>query len=235
MNELPIQKLIDLVNFDQEVHNLRIEIKNKHQELESLEQLIDKLEEEFQLTKNKLSDAKQEVARKELEMKELDEAEKKANSRLETAQDPKEYQSFKKEIEYLKAKQHDFEKELLAAWNAVEAVDREYKSKHVVYEEEMKKLQATIASIRDQIDEKQKVVTDSEVKRTEMVQGIPEEWLEKYGRMQSRVSNPVVPVINDACGGCFFKVLAQDMARLTKRALLQCKNCYRFLYLESAK
>jgi predicted nucleic acid-binding Zn-ribbon protein len=234
MTELPFQKLLELVNFDQHVHKTRIETKNLHTEIGQLEVQVDKHNEQLQVFKNKWQEAKHEVALKELEMKELDEAEKKASNRLDNLQDPKEYQSIKKEIEYLKTKQHEYEQVLLTAWNGVETAEREYKNKHLSYDEEIKKLQTTLAEKRTQMEEKQKMLNEAESQRVAKIQNIPPEWLEKYERMQSRVPNPVVPAINDSCSACNVRLLAQDIIQLRNRALLQCKNCYRFLYLESA-
>jgi hypothetical protein len=234
MSNLAFQKLLELVNFDQKVHKTRVEIEGLNEEVESLQKQVDRLNERLQLVKNEWEDARQAVSLKELEMKSLDESEKKAHKKLDSVQDQKEYQSIKKEIEHLKEKQHGFEQILLAAWNTVETAEREYKSKQEVHDAEQKKLEDEIAQKRAKVEELQETVIDSESERTKLVVDIPHEWLETYERMQSRVSNPVVPVVNNACGACNFTISAVDMMQLRNRALLQCKHCYRFLYLESA-
>lgn len=62
-------------------------------------------------------------------------------------------------------------------------------------------------------------------------QAVPAEWLEKYATMRARVTDPVVPVINGDCSACFYQVSTQDMQQLRHRKLLQCKDCFRLLYL----
>lgn len=71
--------------------------------------------------------------------------------------------------------------------------------------------------------------------RKPLEKGVPEEWLERYAMMRSRVSDPVVPVKDGLCSACFHQILAQDMILLRRNKLLQCKECYRFLYLESGQ
>src|SRR5690606_4902221 len=66
--------------------------------------------------------------------------------------------------------------------------------------------------------------------RDEKSIGIPEEWLEKYGEMGQRVTDPVVPIEQQSCGGCYQQLIAQDIIRAKRGALMQCKKCFRLLY-----
>lgn len=65
--------------------------------------------------------------------------------------------------------------------------------------------------------------------------GLPEEWLEKYAIMRARINDPVVPVFDGNCSACFYKISVQDMQFLKHRKLIQCKDCFRLLYLEGAQ
>jgi uncharacterized coiled-coil DUF342 family protein len=81
MSNLAFQKLLELVNFDQKVHKTRVEIEGLNEEVESLQKQVDRLDEHLQMVKNEWEDARQAVSLKELEMKSLDEAEKKAQKK----------------------------------------------------------------------------------------------------------------------------------------------------------
>ena len=50
--------------------------------------------------------------------------------------------------------------------------------------------------------------------------------------MRERVSDPVVPILQGGCSACFYKTPEQDLILLKRNKLLQCKNCYRFLFFE---
>ena len=49
--------------------------------------------------------------------------------------------------------------------------------------------------------------------------------------MQSRVTDPVVPVQQGSCSACFYDITEQRLVALRRHALLQCEGCYRFLYM----
>ena len=58
---------------------------------------------------------------------------------------------------------------------------------------------------------------------------------EKYAVMRAKVTDPVVPVIDGSCSACFYKISPQDMQLLARRKLVQCKDCFRLLYLVEAQ
>ena len=234
MEQFPFQKFIDLVTLDQQAHQQLREIQTSEQEVQQLQQARQTLTQQLQMIKNQRTAARKEVDAKEFEIKSLDEAEKTTQHKIDTLQNPKEYWALKKEIEHLKTKQHNFEQDLLAAWHAAEIAERELKTKQAIYDTKVQELQLSMDTKRKTIEERKTTIKTLTEQRQEKMQGIPEEWLEKYARMQTRIANPVVPVINDSCSACFYKVSAQDLISLRRRALLQCKQCYRFLYLESA-
>jgi predicted nucleic acid-binding Zn-ribbon protein len=45
------------------------------------------------------------------------------------------------------------------------------------------------------------------------------------------VADPIVPVFDGSCSACFYAMTGQDMQELYKNKLLQCRGCYRFVYL----
>ena len=61
-------------------------------------------------------------------------------------------------------------------------------------------------------------------------EGVPEEWLEKYEVMKGRVPDPAVPIMNGTCSACFYTLSPEDSLSLGRKALLQCKSCFRFIY-----
>jgi predicted nucleic acid-binding Zn-ribbon protein len=147
-------------------------------------------------------------------MKTLDQQESEKKKRLETVANHKEYQSIKTEIDQLKKEQHELEDGLMSAWNQLETVKKEYESALKAYEEQQTK-------VHNQLEENNKKIAD--LKR--QVDG---------SIMRAKVSDPVVPVVEGNCTACFYKVSAQDMQFLKRRKLVQCKDCYRLLYLPEA-
>ena len=62
-------------------------------------------------------------------------------------------------------------------------------------------------------------------------EGIPEEWIEKYERMRNSVPDPVASIEDQVCKACFYTATNQEIELLKRKKLLQCKGCYRFLYI----
>lgn len=232
MNELPLVRLIELVAFDQQVLAQEREVQQSDALLKDIEIKLKQLHEELDNTKNAWLKARRMVDEKELEMKALDDREKEAQRKLDVLQNPKEYAPLKKEIDQLKEQQHAFEQILIQTWQEAEAAERAYKSQQGTHEQKIQELNAELATKQKEREEKISQIAEFKKTRHEKEQGLPVEWLEKYAMMQSRVPNPVVPVINGTCSGCFYVVSPQDIMALRRRKLLQCKECYRFLYLE---
>src|SRR5436190_11324900 len=174
---------------------------------------------------------KKNVDLQELEMKVLDEKEREKKKLFDTLSDYKEYQAVKNEIEAIQRLQVNQEKVVLDAWNQLENVQallekRKKESINIVQQldEELSKV----------IQEKEMFtgeLSDIKNQREAKIIGIPEEWLEKYNVMGQRIHNPVVAIEHQSCSGCYQQLIAQDLIRARHGALLQCKKCFRLLYL----
>lgn len=235
MTQTPFEKFIALVEVDQKINSLNNQIAAHRKKIadlgqESQSHLLshEKIKEKYELTRK-------EVDAKELEMKILDQQESEKKVKLDQVANHREYQSIKAEIDLLKKSQHDLEESLISIWNQLENTKKEldasaiaHQQQDVQIKQQIEQNETQINQITDQIDELLKV-------RVELDQNMPVEWLEKYSIMRARVSDPVVPVLDGSCSACFYKVSAQDMQDLKRRKLVQCKDCYRLLYLQEAQ
>lgn len=233
MNETPFRIFIDLINVDQRIETAEKEIKRFEQELVSVQEQERKAEDDLASIRRALYDAQKAVDEQELEMKDLDAQEREKRNRLETISNHKEYQSLKAEVDALKKKQHLLEDSLLQAWHRVDAKKKEFESKNQEVATDLEKLRTITARVAEQTTQLRHQIDALNLERTQKEPGVPGEWLEKYALMRSRVSDPVVPVVHGSCSACFYKVLEQDLLQLKRNKLLQCKDCYRFLYIES--
>lgn len=233
MNESPFLKFIDLINVDQliEAHNKNI--KRLEQENLLMQEKEQKAAQELAALQRALYDAQKAVDMQELDMKELDAQEREKKQRLDLISNHKEYQSLKAEIDQLKKKQHVLEESLLKAWHYLEIKKKEFEIKYQEVETDMQLVRDTMLKTAEQSTQLSKQVDELTIERAQKEFGVPAEWLEKYALMRSQVSDPVVPVVQGACSACFYKVLEQDLVQLRRNKLLQCKDCYRFLYIES--
>ncbi len=234
MNDHAFSALINLVQFDQETYQIKKNIIALQKEVQEFSEQEHALLDQLEAVKKQVHDWRKKVDEQELEMKTLDEKEKDAAKRLDNAATQKEYKALKSEVDHLKKMQHDLEQEVMFAWNKLETAEKELKEKQASIEEQLVKIRADISERTNKIIELEKDATVRMEQRPDKEKSVPDEWKEKYAAMGSRVPNPVVPVLNGACSACFYIITNQDMLRLKRGALLQCKGCFRFLYAPEA-
>lgn len=228
----PFQRFLDLIEIDQQIEAQRKKIEAVEKEIAKLQSKNQNLVDDRARKEQQLIAAKKEVDAQEFEMKTLDEAEKKVKARLDLISNPKEYYSLKSEIDALKKKQHTLEEGLLQAWHVFEVRTKEFQDTQNQTQAQQEIIEQELALMAKNIAESLNTIESLTSKRVEIERDVPQEWLEKYILMRARVSDPVVPVLNGSCSACFYKIPEQDMVLLRRKKLVQCKDCYRLLYLQ---
>ena len=234
MNEQAFRALIELVQFDQATHAIKINIEKINHELNALRNDEQTLQQELDAHKKAFVDARKLVDEKELLAKELDEKETQAKQRLDTAASHREYEALKSEVTQLQAAQHELESDIIDAWDQLDAAEKSHKEMQKKFDVGRTDIHTAIATLQERIETLKSELSGRSAEHDQKATQVPAEWLEKYGSMGSHVSDPVVPIIGDACSGCFYQLVNQDLLRLRRGALLQCKGCFRFLYDQQA-
>lgn len=225
-------KFIELINFDQSLQATHKKKDEAESQATFIEAELAKVTTQQAGAQKKVHDLKKEVDAKELEMKVLDIQLQTAQERLSVAHNQTEYQALKNEIAKVKQKQHDFESTLLAVWNDFEIAQKELVSLEKSIQEKQQELQDSLAIKQAIIKEQEAILAAADKQREAKLVAVPEEWLEKYNRMKHAVTNPVVKAEKGSCTACFYQLPRQDMLDLQDNNLIQCKDCYRLLYLE---
>lgn len=231
----PFQAFIDLITFDKSVIALEQSIEQKQADIQAVEKNIEQLDAQLEASKQKYTSAKKNVDAHELVMKEFNQAESDYKKKLDTVQNQKEYKAVTTELEAVQAKQQEQEVVLLGAWNTFEQAEKLHKQKEDEINTQKAELEKQLKDATDALEAARKELAGTEQERASKTAGVNPEWLEKYAAMRARVSNPVVPVQSGMCTACFLSLPAQMIADLRHNKLLQCKQCYRFLYLEEPK
>ena len=231
MSSFPLEKFLALVDVDRSLIKIDKDLETLALEIEEAQVKRKAHEDAIERYKANEREKRKAVDACELRMKELDQQRSLCVGRLDTATNEKEYAALKSEIDRIKEAQHNLETELLAVWKAYETAQVESQTKEKELQGHIAVLDAVIqekmqATARLQ-DEKQEIIAQR-MKKEEMV---PSDWLERYSTMQQRVTDPVVPVEGTSCSACFYNVLQQDLIDLKKRKLLQCRDCFRLLFM----
>jgi len=230
MEKGSFELFIDLITFDQSLCKTEKTIDNLRSEIEYLNDILQTLLSDVAVKKEHVHTLRKMVDAKELEMKSLDEQEKVVRVKLSSVSNEKEYQALKNEANSLKKQQHDYEETLIEVWNTFETAQKEFEKKDQEITTKKDEVEKQLQEKQKEMEISQKSLDGSMQERSAKEKNVPEEWLEKYGRMRNSVTNPVVAVLGGSCGVCFYKIPDQDALLIKRQKLIQCKGCYRFLY-----
>ncbi len=231
MKSIEFQKFIDLVAFDQDLISIENKIKQSQDIQNGLLADIQRLQNDFQDIKQAQQQARMAVDEKELSMKVLDSQEAALKQKLEAVSNQKEFKSLEKETLAVNEQRIEQEQQLVVLWNKLEALGKTYEFKHKLFEEQSAQFQEQVETVTQEIATLHEELKNLLALRQEKEQGVPQEWLDMYINMKGKVSNPVVPVVGDSCDACFYSVIARDLQALRQNKLMQCRDCYRLLYI----
>lgn len=232
MNENPFSAFINLISLDQEIRVLYEQIAARKQESDLLLTQKQELTHRLHQFKQHLFDLRKMVEEQEFTLKELDNQERAKKEQLDSLKDNRHYQSLKKEIDRLKQEQHEKEHYLITTWNKFDIAQKEFDEHQTNYATKIEELHRQLALVQEQIAESTKQLELKKQERPFKETGVPVEWLEKYAHMRLRVVDPVVPVMWGGCNACSYAVTEQELVRLKRRALIQCKGCFRLIYMQ---
>jgi len=232
VKSLEFQTFIDLVTFDQNFVKIEHDIKKSQEVKKSLLSNVERLQDDFLNIKNAKSQARKSVDEKELHMKVLDDQESELKKKLESISNQKEYKSLEKETLTVNAERLQHEQELLVLWNKLDTLNENYESKQKVHEEQVSDFTTKITAVKTEILDSENQLNSLTTQRIDKQKDVPQEWLDMYVNMKGRVANPVVSVVDGSCDACFYSVTSRDLQKLRDSKLLQCRDCYRLLYVE---
>lgn len=234
MNDNPFSAFINLISLDQEIRVLYEKIAKLKQESDSLLTQKQELTHRLYQFKQHLYELRKMVEEQEFSLKDLDAQERVKKEQLDQLKDTRQYQSLKKEIDRLKQEQHEKEQYLMTTWNKFDIAQKEFEDHQTSYTIKLEELDRQLGTIQAHIENHMQQLELKKQERPLREINVPSEWLEKYTHMRLRVIDPVVPVTFGGCSACSYAVTEQERVRLKRRALVQCKGCFRLLYMQEA-
>ncbi|HTM06078.1 MAG TPA: hypothetical protein VL201_02460 [Patescibacteria group bacterium] len=223
--------LVDLIELDTYIQSQREILARSIQNEENLFNQQQMLEQSVLELKQTVLIAKKHVDMVELAMKELDDQEKDKKKQMDGLTGYKEYKSLQMEINHLHEDQRNQEQIVIDAWNAFDLAEARCIQQLPILQEKIEKLHEHILRCKDEQLLLHEKITLHEKKRPAKQAIVPSEWMEKYVLMQSRVKNPVVPIELSSCTSCFYQLTPTDLQLAKRGSLVQCKSCFRLLYI----
>ena len=230
-----IKRLVELQKIDGEIHNLRIELKEKPA-------LLAQMKDEFEQRKGALKELEEklkavQVKRKEgeLELKTKEDEIAKGNAQLSQIKTNKEYTAKISEIEHIKADKSIIEERILMSYDEADAVNADIEKEKVNVAEEEKKYLAHKKETEDNIKLMEDRIKVLESQRKQASVGIDPGLLGRYERiLQHKNGIAIVPIEGEgACGGCHMNVTPQKVNAIKMhKEIVECEMCSRILYIE---
>lgn len=229
-----IKKLIELQKVDSEIHDLKVDLKEKPE-------LIAQLKGEFEKNRALLSGLEEKLKRiqldrknLELELKTKEEGITKANAKLSEIKTNKEYSAKLSEIESIKADKSIFEEKILVSYDAADAVQKEIDREKAVVGEQEKVFLSKRRKVEDEVRLMEDRIKVLGSQRKQALDGIDPNCLGRYERiLQHKDGLAIAPLKGNSCGGCFMNVTQQQINAIKMHdQLVVCEMCQRILYIE---
>jgi len=228
-----LRKLVALQKIDAEVYEFKREIKAKPALLDDVKSVFEKKQTRYRELETRLFDLERSRKAKELDLKSKEQEIVKANTVLMTLKTNREYQAKLFEIENMKADQSALEDEILRFFDETTKVTEEMSREKTVVDAEESKYLAEKQKVDALLKDLQDKVATFEAERNVACEGIDAVTLAMYERLvENRMGLAMVPILNDACGGCYMKQTSQMLNKLKMcDEVVRCETCARILYL----
>ncbi len=234
-SKIDLKPLIELQKYD-------IEIKNLEKELKDIPKKFEKLQENLEIEKTYLLQAKMQMEenqkkRKELELSIQNFRQNIANYKAQQMKKKltnEEYQALNEAIALEEKKIAEVEELLLEEMLLADEIEKEIKNKEESFhkaEIQMQKEKDLILKEKDEIEEK---IKQLKIVREDTAKGIPQKLMDLYNKISKKKDGIVLSVVKDEfCSICNMRVRPQNLAELRKNMnIIFCENCDRILYLK---
>ena len=226
----PLQSFMALANFDQSLNEIRYSLDLLNSEHTRLNDDLLVLQSQIDASRQEFCRIQKLVHNHELAMKELDTNLQKHKDLLDKVTNQREYTAVKNTINQIKQEQHNYETILVDEWNKLDNAKVSLESKQQKAAQQIEAIKLQISQKITDLTKLNSELADQIQKREQFLKNVPVEWLEKYEAMYTKVSNPIVQLLNNACGACFHEATSQVFIDLKHHKLIQCKGCFRFLF-----
>lgn len=229
-----IKKLVELQTLDFEAYRLKLELRDKPAEIQAFQDDFESKKAKLKTLEDQLKSILLKQKDYEGELRTKDEAILKADGQLMALKTNKEYQAKLMEIENIKADKSLIEEKILMGFDEIEAARKSVDAEKAVvanfekeFQQKKKQLDEEIAVAADQLSVK-------ESQRNRLTPDVRPDILSRYQRvLQNKEGLGIVPVKNQACGGCYMHLTDQLIHQIKMHdQLVSCDQCARILYLE---
>ncbi len=230
----PLKRLQDV---DGELFRLRREQEAKPAELEAAQSAVAAEEAKVKAAEERVKQLQLAQKQDEIDLQTKEANVKKLQGQLFQLKTNKEYATMQQEISGLKADNSLLEDRILKRFDEISQATAARQQAQQAATEAQAKLSAERARVDREVAEIDQRVTELERQRETLTPEVAKEALATYERvLRVREGLALVPLINDACGGCYRRMTAQVISQVYLRdKLITCENCNRILFFDEAR
>lgn len=145
-------------------------------------------------------------------------------------------QSAQKEIELAAKQLAAQEEKLIVTLEEIENLEKEVAQLKESKESAEKQLKELFESAEGEIEALLARAKEKEEERQQLAASIDPANLNVYERIRNRHIDPLVPIQDGKCGGCFMQISAQMQVQISRAdTLVKCRGCGRVLFLDEVK
>ncbi len=226
--------LVELQKLDAQIYALErrkreapIKIKNLEDDFAKRSEVLKEHQNQLKFLQVKQNDKENELGSKE-------ETIKKCQTQLYQIKTNKEYTAMQQEIKGYEADKSALEDNIIAIMDDAEAKKKEIDGEKSVLKKDENKLSEDKAKVNVELKEVEAKLSELNKSRTEAAAKVDQVMLRKYERiLNGKDGLAMVPVVEDACGGCHMNLPPQVINEIKKMTeLIFCESCARVLYIQ---
>ncbi len=230
-----LKTLIELQQIDSQIISLRQQTELIPLEIKKIDEMISKVQSDFENENKKLIEFEKRKKEKEREIEDLNDKIRKLKEKTSQVKTNKEYQALLHEIESVEETIRAKEEILLQTMyeideykKKIENIKKETSSKKSELEQKKTELESKIEGLHQEIERLKNL-------RKEIAINIPSSLYDEYIElMKKHKGTAVVQVINSVCQGCFLHIPPQLYVEIKlNQSIKYCPQCGRILYFKA--
>ena len=231
-----IETLRQLQQLDGEIYRLRKQEQDKPRELEQMTAEVAAQEATMKAAEARVTTLQMSQKDKEGELQAREANVKKLQGQLFQLKTNREYTTMQHEISATKADNSLLEEAILKLFDAIDQAKQERHVEQQRVAKEQERLKTERTRIEGELAEIRERISQLERDRQSLIPAVPPQTLTVYERILAvREGLALVPLLENACGGCHRRMPPQVVNEVYLKAkLVTCENCSRILYFDDA-
>ncbi len=184
--------------------------------------------------RSRVHQLKLDIKQKELELNEVESRIKFLDSRKNSLKSQREFDSMLAEVDILTKKKDEIETQMLQYIEDCDSIEKELSVLQVEMPKRLDQIEKDCNQLQEKLETMQKEAEESADEFNKRLNELPIDLRARFVTVIEAKGNAIVPLENNACGGCHFQVPVYIKDEVGKSKAVTCTNCGRFLYLKIA-